>query len=539
MAEFPISRTDAVPSGQAPAVRANLDVSTGEAGVWSGMGELGQAIFAIGQKRKEKDNRIALSNAVSALDAYENKQLLDLRDVQFATVDEIDGLEAKYPESYERQVQDLAKNLSPDTAADFKVYVDRNKPVGALRFNNALYKRKEDLHGRNLGLNFQALLGSEPIVPLDDTEGAVKENYRLRHGQWQAKYNAMKINYGKVLGPETIETQEVYALINLGRYDDAEIAVKTAKSLLPQDVAVLTNRIEGERAAVQRQQAELLRQKQEETSRGLLADLFEGKLTDLNVITSALRQGFLSDTDARYFRSAMLNPEPAETALPAYVKVKEALQDLALGTKTKQDVLSLITSMTDSLSPADVKSFTNDVYAEPDKENSFWEKEAYQTIEKRLMTLDPLTGRLFGSTAQIDATDLAKIRFDEAIKSAAKAGKPLKGTDFLKKAVEISNALMPKQKMIISGGQKLPASEFEEFHIEGEIPPVPAPVAGARKPIPEESKRAAERLRQRIKDLKAQPAKETKSPYPDYPDAFYEAGEWRVIRNGKKYRIKP
>lgn len=28
------------------------------------------------------------------------------------------------------------------------------------------------------------------------------------------------------------------------------------------------------------------------------------------------------------------------------------------------------------------------------------------------------------------------------------------------------------------------------------------------------------------------------SPYPQYPDAFFEEGEWRVIRNGKKYRIR-
>jgi hypothetical protein len=29
-----------------------------------------------------------------------------------------------------------------------------------------------------------------------------------------------------------------------------------------------------------------------------------------------------------------------------------------------------------------------------------------------------------------------------------------------------------------------------------------------------------------------------KSPYPEYPDAFFEDGKWKVIRNGKKYRIE-
>jgi hypothetical protein len=35
----------------------------------------------------------------------------------------------------------------------------------------------------------------------------------------------------------------------------------------------------------------------------------------------------------------------------------------------------------------------------------------------------------------------------------------------------------------------------------------------------------------------AKPAK-TKSPFPEYPDAFYEKGEWRVIQNGHKYRVR-
>lgn len=33
-------------------------------------------------------------------------------------------------------------------------------------------------------------------------------------------------------------------------------------------------------------------------------------------------------------------------------------------------------------------------------------------------------------------------------------------------------------------------------------------------------------------------APETKSPYPDYPDAFLEGGVWKVIREGKKYKIQ-
>lgn len=46
----------------------------------------------------------------------------------------------------------------------------------------------------------------------------------------------------------------------------------------------------------------------------------------------------------------------------------------------------------------------------------------------------------------------------------------------------------------------------------------------------------AERLAK--KKAKAKAGEEEKSPYPEYPDAFLEGGIWKVIKNGKKYRIE-
>lgn len=41
-----------------------------------------------------------------------------------------------------------------------------------------------------------------------------------------------------------------------------------------------------------------------------------------------------------------------------------------------------------------------------------------------------------------------------------------------------------------------------------------------------------------IIDAKFAPEKTGGSPYPEYPDAFEENGVWKVMRNGKKYRIE-
>jgi hypothetical protein len=252
-------------------------------------------------------------------------------------------------------------------------------------------------------------------------------------------------------------------------------------------------------ALLERNQNTSLKLKQEETSRTMLADLWDNKLTDPNVVTGALRQGFLSDTDAKYLRDAMLNPKPAKTTLESMSKGLDIVRNCRNEVISKQDALSGITALLGTLASEDGKSLVKELQSDFDKEDSFWEKEAYQTIEKRLMTIDPLSGKLFGSTDQINATDRAKIRFDDAVKSAAKSGKPLKGTDYLKKAVEISNQLMPKEKLILFGGQKLPAGEFEEFTIK-------------EKP---------------------------ENPFSEYPDAYQENGIWYVMRDGKRYRIQP
>ena len=476
MAQFPIVYSETLPPGEGSAVRANLDVSTGAEAIGAGMMALGGAF----EKIADAKDAIELSTLRRTFDEKSY--------VAFNEYSKTGDEEARKV-IVQKWSQDIERIQSKSARVNREFLIHKNSTLP--HWGDAFAKQELAIQARQA--DDAAEVSIQKAMEYNDQLGAAKEIMKLAH---LGRISQAKAEQRIVDLPNDTKLQMARVAAGKGDLTGAENLLADAdEKTMSAEKLEYRNRF---LAVVQRQQAEILTQKQDETSRTLLADLWDNRLTDPNVVTAALRQGWLSDTDAKYLRDAMLNPKPAETRLPSYVKVKEALQDLVLGTKTKQDVLSLITSMTDSLSPADVKSFTNDVYAEPDKENTFWEREAYQTIEKRLMTIDPLSGRLFGSTAQIDATDRAKVRFDEAIKSAAKVGKPLKGTDYLKKAVEISNVLAPKEKQITFGGQKLPASEFEEFVI-----------------------------------------KKPENPFPEYPDAFYEAGEWRVIRDRKKYRIKP
>jgi hypothetical protein len=525
MATFPVVYSEALPSGQAPAVRANLDVSTGEEAVYRALADMGGEFSEIGQNLQHGKNVTEFNTLKRKRDTLQNEAYS--RAILSTDPKQVEALTAEA----KRRIEEELKSENPAVNEEFLNY--HNQTIGSwnLRMMSAWADVTQHKTKVEAEINDQAALANPDAKKSlsDYTDSQTKQAFWGLITEAEKTENMKNWPNNRRLTIARMEADE---------NPDKAIAIANALRNPTVEQLEIKDSIITHAMVTKNRQAGELQRTQELTSRIFLADLWDSKLTDPDLVTAALRQGWLTQTDAKYLRQTMLNPEPVKTTNKTQTEILEALQNLALGTTTKQEVLSLITSKVDSLSPEDGKGYIKDVYAEPDKENSFWEKEAYQTIEKRLMTLDPLSGRLFGSTAQIDATDRAKIRFDEAVKSAAKSGKPLKGTDYLKKAVEISNQLMPKEKMIISGGQKLPPSEFEEFAIKGEIPPVPVPTAGVRKPIPEESKRAAERLRQRIKGLKVQPAKEIKSPYPDYPDAYEENGKWYVMRNGHRYRIE-
>ncbi len=66
----------------------------------------------------------------------------------------------------------------------------------------------------------------------------------------------------------------------------------------------------------------------------------------------------------------------------------------------------------------------------------------------------------------------------------------------------------------------------------------PGASAGMTYPYTPKRKTVKELADEKAKKVKPTKGKTTKkSPYPDYPDAFLEDGVWKVIRDGKKYKV--
>lgn len=107
MAKFPIQRSERTISGQAPAVRANYDTSTGEAQLWNTIGDstmkISQTFMAIEQKKLEA---IDLKSEMAIRNDY-NKALADFETIKETTP----------PEEWDKKYDEIitqAKNKSSD-----------------------------------------------------------------------------------------------------------------------------------------------------------------------------------------------------------------------------------------------------------------------------------------------------------------------------------------------------------------------------------------------------------------------------------------
>jgi len=199
-------------------------------------------------------------------------------------------------------------------------------------------------------------------------------------------------------------------------------------------------------AAKKRELAEQRQLIQEQTASQFLADYWDKKLIDPQVITNAVRSGLIKDTDAKYLMGALLNPEPPTLNLSKLAEVKEAITDIGTGAKTRSEALEILYKNLEGIDPTTGKSLVAEIFAEHDKGDAEMKREGRNLMEDLIRDKELMSGYFTDDERQILGTSEAILMLESAIEKAAKDKKPLTRRDILIRAVEIGRQIKNKIK---------------------------------------------------------------------------------------------
>lgn len=472
MAEFPIERArEKLGFVPATAVRGGMDVRTGAGELALAGAEFGGAMFGLGERRKRNDDLIALSESIVGLDAYNNKRLMELQELQLSNREEANSLQASFPEEYKAQVQALSKGLGGDTQAKFQAYANRDFGVTQFRFNNALYKQRKILYESQLGQTLQSHFSSEPLEPLPDFPWLSKDVYekarkiwQQKHRQWENKLISIKGIHSRVLGSEKVEIQEIYALINAKRFDRAREALDAAKSILPQDKTALETRIRTQRLAQDKQSADELKIVQEAEELKIENSIVANPVVALDEIQRATS---LSADDkwkwrqrARSEAGAISDPD---TNWRVWDDLDNAIKEYKLA-PTPNKRFELQQRLKEERFDEDKRNLAQTEYAGLKtaletpiaKEDAYWLGEARNLLDEAIRERDKFSGMLKTDEALIARAAIAKMQLDKEIEEAAEAGKPIRGRDLMVTAMGLVPYYKPKTKLTREESKKWP-----------------------------------------------------------------------------------
>ena len=268
-----------------------------------------------------------------------------------------------------------------------------------------------------------------------------------------------KTHYGIMLGLIEDEAQEISETEG---YEKAVKWVMSQKIELDEKNAILS-----EMASIERMRTTLHKQAQEKANTTMLSDYWDGKLTDPQIVTDALRAGYIDDTDAKYLRDAIMNPDPPKNTNEALIATRYAIKGQGEGTHEIEDVLKILIKYSQQLDPDTGKAFIKEIFGEHDTKNAFWNRQAHEYMDKQIMEVATLTGILYGSGEQLALSAQALMAYEEAKKSAITKDKPLNGRELLELAHEVMLPFREQAKPLIEG-EELP----EELIPKGTPPPI-------------------------------------------------------------------
>lgn len=417
------------------------------------MAGFGESLLSLG----ERLGPIVINQLVQS-EYAEGKALLEQRDNEFFQNAVDDPEYEKLPEKYNKdskkwQEEILARYKTPSARNALKNRITSERPRMDATLNGIIKGKAQDDARRKILVAIQGTDEEKGFIP---SAGATSDELKLGIiNATAAMQGAVESGlYSRDEGEEII----IYALMT----DWPEVALQQieASSLLPQKKLQLKSTAKGMMAQKQREQAAQLKEMREQTMSIMLADVWDGKLTDPQAVTDALRLGYLDDTDAKYLRDAIKNPDPPQTTNESLISMRYAIAGIAEGTETRESALKKVIAYTQQLSPTDGKAFIKEIFGEHDTKNAFWNRQAQEYMEKQIMEVASLTGILYGSGEQLALSAQALMSYDEAKKAAIADGKPLNGRELLELAHQVMLPFREKVKPLMEG-EKLPETLIE------------------------------------------------------------------------------
>lgn len=377
----------------------------------------------------------------------EGKAALQQKNYQFFESIRDDPDYEKLPERYKAESkkwqEEIVSNYkTPGARNSLKNMIVANAPQMESQLNEIVKAKAQEDARRKIFDSIESFIPSAGATPDELHLGIVSATAAMQGAVGSGLFT-------KDEGEEHI----IYALME----DWPELALEKIEdsSLTPQRKIQLKSTVKGMIAQKQREQASQLKEAREQTMSTMLADVWDGKLTDPQAVTNAFRAGYLDDADAKYLRAAIMNPDPPETTNEALIAVRYAIDGIAAGTETRESALKKVISYTEQLSPTDGKAFIKEIFGEHDTKNAFWNKQAQEYMEKQIMEVASLTGILYGSGEQLALSAKSLIAYEEAKKAAMAEGKPLNGRELLELAHQTMLPFREKVKPLMEG-EKLP-----------------------------------------------------------------------------------
>jgi len=432
------------PVGKAPIPLAAADVGAGAVGrglqrFGRGISNIAKSIFQIEQDKQVIRDNASLASANGDYNKAVADKINEAKRTTFTSIEQFIDFRKQAELDLDAIVKSSIGKMSSRAGQSFSNFAKSNKQ-NSLRQIEGIVWQKEIEFGqsdtlRQYSNKFEVLAGAGVSVEdiLKDPSLDIIETGMSPY--WKT---------GELL--KVRDRTLIDALVNVGRYEDARELAKSTTTFTSTERLAANNHIEAQEAKAKREAATKFKLLQEATNRQMLADYWDGILEDPQKVTNAFRAGYLSDTDAKNLREAMLNPEPAKLNLKSLATVKQAIEEIGTNTKTVPQALSVLYAHLDSIDPITGKSLLNEIYTEQEKNKSEMKRESRALMEELIRDRDKFTGMFTDDERQILASAEAYLMLDTEIQKAVEAKKPLERRDIMIKAIQIGRQMKAKIK---------------------------------------------------------------------------------------------